>query len=274
MFGKLLKNDLKAQWHSMSGIFLAIAFIAVAAEIVTLFTENQMISVLGGMVVFFAMGGACVIVLLAMGILFSQTMFGKAGYLTLTLPVKTGSLLLSKTLSGLIWLGSVFLLFMGSLFLWIYQVQEALGDDVMQSVESLLEIFGVPSVLTITIGVTFLCLNLAILVLVAVQALHLSITLSNISPLSKFGNLGMIVMFFVIFYAVQTVTSSLGDLLPVGFVVTADSVKFASDIVTSKAQAGTGSMAIGFAGSVFRICASILLHYPTVYLVNRKINIK
>ncbi len=274
MFGKLLKNDLKAQWHSISTILLCIAFIAVGAEIFTLTTKQQAFKVLGGMLVFMALGFACIVMLIAVALMFSKTMFGRAGYLTLTLPVKTGSLLVSKTVSGLIWVFSVYSLFIGSLFLWVYQVQQTLGDQILDSVEDILSIFGVPSFLTISIGVIFFLISLAVITLVMVQALQLSITLSNISPLSKFGNIGTIVMFFVIFLVVQSLTTELSDLFPIGFVVTSDTVKFTSDIARTKAAMGGAGLGIAICGSIFRLLAAIGLHYPTVYLIQKKINIK
>ncbi len=274
MFGKLLKNDLKAQWHSMSTIFLCAAVVAVAAEIFTLASDEKAIKVMGGMLVFIALGFACIVVLIAVALMFSKTMFGRAGYLTLSIPVKTSSLLVSKTVSGLIWIFSVYALFIGSLFLWVYQVQEALGDQILDSVEDILSIFGVPSFLTIFIGVIFFLISLAVITLVMVQALQLSITCSNISPISKFGNVGTVVMFFVIFLVVQSVTTELSDIFPIGFVVTSDAIKFTSNLARTKIAMGGTGLSISICGSIFRLLAAIGLHYPTVYLIQKKINIK
>ncbi len=274
MFGKLLKNDLKAQWHSISTIFLCTFIIAAVAELYTLTSDNKIGTVFGGMLVFLALGFASIVVIIAAALLFSKTMFGKAGYLTLTLPVKTGTLLASKTVSGLIWIFTVFILFMGSLFLWVYQVQETLGEEMLESVESILKVFGVPSFLTISISVIFFCISMAVLVLVAVQAIQLSITLSNISPLSKFGNLGTIIMFFLIFAVIQSVTNGISDAIPFGVVVTADSLKITSDLVATKAAAGAGAISINLLGSILRLICAIGLHYPTSYLINHKINVK
>ena len=274
MFGKLLKNDLKAQWHSMSTIFLCTFIVAIAAELVTLTTDSKPFSIVGGMIVFIAMGFACIVVMIAAAMIFSQTMFGRAGYLTLSLPVKTTTLLKSKTISALIWIFSVYALFMGSLFLWIYQVQKTLGDEMMESVESLLSIFGVPSFLTISVGVVFFCISLAVIVLVIVQALHLGITCSHIPPVSKFGNIGAIVIFFGAFLAIQSVTNAISDAIPFGLVITSDTLKITGDIVTAKAMAGGGAMSIGVVGTILRLVFAIALHYPTTYLIKHKISIK
>ena len=274
MFGKLLKNDLKAQWHSMSTIFLCAFVVAIAAELFTIISDSQVARVLGGLLVILALGFVCVVVLIAVAMMFSKTMFGRAGYLTLTIPVKTGSLIRSKSLSGLIWIFSVYILFLASLLLWVYQVQQELGDMVMDTIEQLLTVFGIPSFMTI--GITVICtgISLAVTVLLAVQCLYLGITCSHVSPISKFGNFGAVAVFFIVLFAVQSVTSSISEALNIGMVITADEIKFTTDVTAAKMQAGMGAVGLNFMGTILRFIAAIGLHYPIAYLVKNKINIK
>jgi hypothetical protein len=274
MFGKLLKNDLKAQWHSMSVVFLCTFIVAVIAEIFTLTSDEKVITVMGGMLVSLALGFACIIIIIAVAMMFSKTMFGRAGYLTLTLPVKTGSLLASKTISSLIWVFVVYALFLGSLFLWVFQVKDALGEEVMESAENLLKLFGVPSFLTIFMGVISFCLSLAVLVLVAVQSLQLGLTLSHVSPVSKFGNIGVIIIFFGLFAVIQSVSNAIADLLPCGLVITPEVIRITSDIQSTKAALGINAMGINVIGSFVRLAIAIGLHFPTKYLIQHKVNIK
>lgn len=274
MFGKLLKNDLKAQWHSMSVVFLCTFIVAIVAEIFTLTSSNRIVTIMGGLLVSLALGFACIIIIIAVAMMFSKTMFGRAGYLTLTLPVKTGSLLKSKTISSLIWVFSVYALFMGSLVLWVFQVQDTLGEEVMDSVESLLKLFGVPSFLTIFMGIMFFCVSLAVLVLVAVQSLQLAITLSHVSPVSKFGNLGAIIVFFILVGAIQSISTGISELLPCGFVITPDVVKFTSDIYETEESMGINAMSVNVIGSLVRFGFAIVLHFPTKFLIQHKVNVK
>ena len=274
MFGKLLKNDLKAQWHSMSVVFLCTFIVAVVAEIFTLTSDNKVITVMGGLLVSLALGFACIIIIIAVAMMFSKTMFGRAGYLTLTLPVKTGSLLASKTISSLIWVFVVYALFLGSLFLWVFQVKDELGQEVMESAENLLRLFGVPSFLTIFMGVFSFCLSLAVLVLVAVQSLQLGLTLSHVSPISKFGNIGIIIIFFGLFAVIQSVSNAIADLIPCGLVITPDVIKITSDVNATKATMGMDAMGINVIGSFIRLAVAIGLHFPTKYLIKHKVSIK
>ncbi len=274
MFGKLLKNDLKAQWHSMSVVFLCTFIVAVVAEIFTLTSDNKVVTVMGGMLVSLALGFACIIIIIAVAMMFSKTMFGRAGYLTLTLPVKTGSLLASKTISSLIWIFVVYALFLGSLFLWVFQVKDALGEEVMESAENLLKLFGVPSFLTIFMGIISFCLSLAVLVLVAVQSLQLGLTLSHVSPVSKFGNIGVIIIFFGLFAIIQSVSNAIADFLPCGLVITPEVVKITSDIHSTKHALGINAMGVNVVGSLVRLAIAIGLHFPTKYLIQHKVNVK
>lgn len=274
MFGKLLKNDLKAQWHSMSIVFLCTFIIAIVAEIFTLTSDNKVVTVMGGLLVSLALGFACIIIIIAVAMMFSKTMFGRAGYLTLTLPVKTGSLLASKTISSLIWVFVVYALFLGSLFLWVFQVKDTLGPEVMESAENLLKLFGVPSFLTIFMGIFSFCVSLIVLVLVAVQSLQLGLTLSHVSPVSKFGNIGVIVIFFGLFAIIQSVSNTVADLLPFGLVITPEVIKITSDIQSTKALLGVNALAINIVGSLVRLAIAIGLHFPTKYLIQHKVNVK
>ncbi len=273
MFGKLLKNDIKAQWHSMSFVFLGIVIIAGVAEIFTVTTKNKMGSALGGLLVFLVLLFACIFIVIKTASMFSKTMFGRAGYLTLTLPVKTSTLLRSKTVSSLIWIFGVYALCFGSLFLWMAQVQEALGEDFVNSAESLLSIFGVPSFLTISFGVIYLIVSLAIIVLVMVEAMQLAITCSHVSPISKLGKFGAIVIFFAVTAFVLYVSGAVGELIKLGLVVTPEKIILSSNITEAAATVGKDSLAICVSGDIYSLICAFVLHLPTAYLIKNKVNI-
>lgn len=274
MFGKLLKNDLKAQWHSMSAIFFAIIVIAAAGELVAIFASSTMGKVLGGLAVILALLFACVFVLIAVGMMYSKTMFGRAGYLTLTLPVKTGNLIWAKTVSSLIWTYLVYFLFLGSCFLWFYQVKELMGEEMLESAESILSLFGIPTFKMIAVVCIFFAVSLAISALMIVQSIFLGITLSNVKPFSKLGLIGTIVFAFVVFYCIQTVSNGLSELLPMGMVVSPQVITFTSDTVKTATELGEGVIKISFAGPLFRLLMGILLNLPITHLTKSAVNVK
>ena len=273
MFGKLLKNDLKAQWHSMSTIFTVIFIVAAIGELATIISDNRITIVFGGLAVVLSLLFACIFIIIAVAMMFSKTLFGRAGYLTLTLPVKTSSLLWSKTASSLIWVFSVYLLFIGSFFMWVYQVKETFGGDVVESAEAILSIFGVPTFKVISIVIIFLCISLSFSVLLIVQSLYFGRACSNVSPVSKFGNLGAIAIFAVLFLVLQKLSTEISSSIPIGMVVSPEIITFTSN-TTKTAMEIADAVKINFVGPLLRLIFGIALHFPTVYLIRNKVNVK
>lgn len=274
MFGKLLKNDLKAQWQSMSAIFLCSMIIAVAGELVAFFKDTAMAKVFGGLATVLSLLFACVFVIIAVTMMFNKTMFGRAGYLTLTLPVKTSKLIWSKTLSGLIWTYLIYLLFLGSCFLWVYQIKDFVGEDAIDSAEMLFSFLGIPSFKMIAIVCIFFIISLAVSALMIIQSLYFGITISNVKPFSKLGIIGAILGFFLCFYVVQTLSVGVSELLPMGMVVSPKTIVFTSDTVGALAEAGKNAIKINFTGPIFRLIAGIALNFPIVFLAKNYVNVK
>ena len=269
MFGKLLKNDLKSQWFSIMPIYFCAFIVAVACEIGANVLKDQKQIILCGGGVSLALTAASFATIIIVAVMFSNTMFGKSGYLTLTLPVKTGSLLISKTISGLIWVFTIYSLLIGSLVLWLYQIKLVLGEQVTESVNELLSLFGVPSVRTITIGVVIICILFMALILLAVQCMYLALTLSQIKPFGSFGKIGTIAMFFILISILSTLNTTVSDSLPINVIISETSILFTTDSITTEA-----TMNFRLTGALFNIAASIALHFPMKYLINKKINLK
>ena len=269
MFGKLLKNDLKAQWFSVSAIYFCALIAVVVFEIgANILKEDKQVVLCGGGVCL-ALLVASVTTLITVALMFNNTMFGKAGYLTLTLPVKINSLLASKTVSGLIWIFSVYALLIGSLVLWLYQIKTILGDQMTDTIDSLLEIFGVPSVKTITIGIIIACILFAAIILLLVQCMYLSLTLSQIKPISSFGKFGTIALFFILIGGFLSLSGTVSDILPINIIISETSILFTSDSTVTD-----NTMNFRLTGAIFNILASVVLQFPMTFLINKKINLK
>lgn len=270
MFGKLLKNDIKAQWHLVSGIYLSALIVAAAAEGFAFFSEKQLVVVLCSFLVILILAFTSLVTLITVGVMFSNTLFGRAGYLTLSLPVKTGSLVRSKTLSGLIWIFVSYGLLIGSIFLCVARVRSVLGEQIAASADTLLALFGIPSVFSILVALVVMCISFIAVILLTVQSLYLAISLSHVSPISKLGNFGAIVMFFVILGVLQSLTVKIGGLWNFGVVITDSALTFTNDIYAASGAA----LKVGLFGTVLRAALGIALHWPITYIIKEKVNIK
>lgn len=274
MFGKLLKNDLKAQWHSVSTIFLCVFVIGGIAELFVLFSKNSTVTILGGIVVSIAMLFACLVIVIAVAMLFAKTTFGRAGYLTLTLPVKTSSLIWSKTLSGLIWTYAIYILFFGSFLLWIYQVGELMGGNFQDLADQLFTLLLGKSIQTMISTAVYYLVWFAIAMFTVVQCLYLGITCSNVSPFSKIGIPGAVVVFFGSFAVIVAITSLITNALPFGMVVDDRIVTVTSNVSETRLSMGIRANGFIFSGPLAMLVLSALLNFPITYLTKNKVNIK
>ena len=287
MFGKLLKNDLKAQWHSVSTIFLAILILCSAVELLVMYSVKDVFGIwngkqllvvsLGGAFIFLALFFACVIVLITVGILFSQTLFGKAGYLTLTLPVKTDSLIWSKTISGLVWTYIVYFLFFGAFFLFFYQIGEC-TTDLKDAAIGLFELLLGKSLETVLASMVFYLIILGIAMFLLVQCMYFAITCSNVSPISKLGNISTVVIFFGTMFAALAMILLVNKIFPFGMLVQDDIVTFSSNVYRTKAEIfslkGIKATEFVFSIPIAMLLSSVALHFPIAYLTKHKVNVK
>jgi hypothetical protein len=252
----------------LRNLFCALIAVVVFEIGANILKEDKQVVLCGGGVCL-ALLVASVTTLITVALMFNNTMFGKAGYLTLTLPVKINSLLASKTVSGLIWIFSVYALLIGSLVLWLYQIKTILGDQMTDTIDSLLEIFGVPSVKTITIGIIIACILFAAIILLLVQCMYLSLTLSQIKPISSFGKFGTIALFFVLIGGFLSLSDTISDILPINIIISETSILFTSDSTVTD-----NTMNFRLTGAIFNILASVVLQFPMTFLINKKINLK
>lgn len=274
MFGKLLKNDLKAQWYSVAPIFLCIFIVAAVAEIFVLVSKNKVVASLGGFLVCLVLLFACLVIIIAVALMFSKTVFGRAGYLTLTLPVKTRSLIWSKTLSGLIWVYSVYMLFFGALFLWIHQVGKQMGADFQEMADEMFTLLLGKSISTMISMMVYYLIWFAIIIFIIVQCIYFGITCSHISPVSKLGVLGAVAVFFIAFSLTVALTGTFSKILPFGMVICEETVTLTSNAVKTRAELGDYAYGFNFAGPLVMLVVSVLLNYPITYLTKNKVNIK
>lgn len=102
MFGKLLKQEIKATYKIFLMIFGAIVFISFA-NMVGLQTENSMILSFAMVATFFSIIAISIVFAVTVLQRYYNNLYGEEGYLMFTLPVKSWQIILSKFVSALIW---------------------------------------------------------------------------------------------------------------------------------------------------------------------------
>ncbi len=275
MIGKLIKHDLKAGARRMGNIYLA-AGIASGAMVISAFLESGLLRFLSSMVVVVVAFIAVIMTFASVIFGANKSLFGREGYLTQTLPVKTSSLIFSKWFTSSIWLLISYLFvivaFISVFVYWTSENQE--GAQVYDMINSVLQTFGVGAETvykqTLLIQAVIGLFNMSIFVMYILFA----ITLSNIRPFHKLGTMGVILYLAVIVFAVQGISYGLESLCDVTLIIESSGMSMTVS-QTAVAQAEmTGASAIGFTGVYFKTIVTVFLYILTVQLTETKINLK
>lgn len=275
MTGKLIKHELKAGAVRMSNIYLA-AFIACGAMLVSAFFKSGFMRFITSALVIGVAAVAVVVTFASVVFGANKSLFGREGYLTQTLPVRTSSLIFAKWFASSIWVIVSYALalvaFMGVFVYWTTENQE--GAQVYDMIYSFLQGFGVGAESIyqkyLSISAVIGLFNACIFVMFVLFA----ITLSNISPFHKLGSFGVIIYLALTIFIIQGATYGLANICDVTLIISSnDMMMSVSPEAVMQAQA-TGAMTIGFTGVYFKTIATVFLYILTVQLTESKINLK
>lgn len=275
MIGKLIKHDLKAGARRMGNIYLA-ALIASGAMIVSAFIESGLLRFLSSMVVVVVAFVAVIMTFASVIFGANKSLFGREGYLTQTLPVKTSSLIFSKWLTSSIWLLISYLFvivaFISVFVYWTSENQE--GAQVYDMIYSVLQTFGVGAEAvyqkSLMVQALIGLFNMSIFVMYILFA----ITLSNIRPFHKLGTMGVILYLAVIVFAIQGISYGLESLCDVTLIIEQSGMSMTVSQSAIRMAEMTGASVIGFTGVYFKTIVTVFLYILTVQLTENKINLK
>ena len=273
MLGKLLKYEIKHSARYTAAIYIAtLAFAAVS--VIALLINSTWLGVMSCFILYFAGFASVIITLVSVIKNFYDTLYGRQGYLTFTLPVKGSTVLLSKFIVSVLWIIVGFLV-MGStllvVFLYAKEKSESIFDTLLDSflVSGLAELL--PSGLVIAEAAIVLVIMALLTVITYVGYVFFVVTIANTRPFQSHPKLFGALLFLVIFSLVNTIGNVLTETLPLTFNVATDRVFFAfADMFSVE---GT-LLSYGIGGTIFSAIVAGGLLALTGYIMENKVNIK
>lgn len=275
MTGRLIKHELKAGARRMSNIYIA-AGIACLAMLFSAFFKN-------GFMRFITSAAVVVIAAIAVIVTFAsvvfganKSLFGREGYLTQTLPVRTSSLIFAKWFASSVWVLASYALaavvFVAVFVYWTTQNQE--GAQIYDMIYQFLQGFGVGAesvyqkylLISAIVGFFNAC--------IFVMYVLFSITVSNINPFHRLGTLGVILYLAGTIFVIQGITMGLEKLCDITLIIAGSGMSMTVSPEVVLQATASGAMTIGFTGVYFKILVTVFLFILTVQLTETKINLK
>lgn len=275
MIGKLIKHEFKAGIRRMGNIYLAAA-IAIGAMLFSALFNSGFLRFVCSIAVIAVALVAVIVTFVSVVFGANKSLFGREGYLTQTLPVRTASLIFSKWLSSSIWViisyALVAIAVVGVFVYWTVENQE--GAEIYDMIYSFAQSFGIGAeevyqkyiIISGIIGLFNAC--------IFVMFVMFAITLSNISPFHKLGSFGVIIYLALTIFIIQGATYGLEKLCDITLIIDPTGMAMTVDpMVVAEVQA-MGGVAIGFTGVYFKAIVTVFLYILTVQLTESKINLK
>ena len=263
MLGKLFKNEFKSSAHSILNIYLA-AVITIGVMLLSYVVKIKWISTLSTIALLLIGGLAIIITVVAVISNFYKSLYGAQGYLSFTLPVKSGHLLLSKAAVSFAW---ILLIIIGVYFYSAAMV----GQNTIETVKTLVVMFGLQGEQSIKELLVLAGVMVFVQIAVFIAEVYFSITLANTRVFQKIGMVSAIFIFFAVFIVMQILVFLLTSYVPVTLVATAEGLQFSFE---GNMLDRAGEITMGVAGFVFEVLAAAGLFAATARLMKTKINVK
>lgn len=297
MLGKLIKNAFKANASTVYNVYIAMGIMGVVM-LVLLFIDwtkwgdtgvglGLAIKALISFILCLTAGIAVIMTFMSVISEFRRNMFEKEGHLTLSLPVRSSSLLLAKWVSGSFWvLLSYFVLCLCALGSFLYVARHSLavvqGNEMYNSIYNLViemidQFCEAAGVVTPPLSVF---LNLAGLYAfsgavkgcVFVLLVYFALTLSHCRPFHKLGKAGEVIYFFGGAFVVTTFASLVTKLVKIYIVISETNFTFTLSEKEVEAAWNLGFGAFSITNLYCTAICAVFVFLITAFLIDRKAN--
>ena len=273
MLGKLIKNEIKHSARYTMAIYGA-AFAAMAVTGISLLMDSGWLGAISCGVLYVVGFAAVVVTLVSVIKNFYDTLYSRPGYLTLTLPVKGSSLLLSKIIVSFIWIVASMVVMGLTLFMIFIYGKERSGGT-LESMWEIVSVSGIldmlPSKLAIVKFLVVVVILVVATILTYVGYVFFTVTLANTRLLQSHPKFYGGLIFFAIMMIVNTIGNKLTEYLPLTVNVSSDSV-FLS--FTQMGAEPDVLISYGIGGTIFSALVAVGLLFATGYIIENKVNIK
>lgn len=273
MLGKLIKNEIKHSARYTMTIYIAVAAL-VAIMGLALITKTTWIGLMGCMALYIT--GIAVVMVTLVSVIknFYDTLYGRQGYLTFTLPVKCSTLLISKVIVSFMWIIVSFVVMVGTYILIFFYARQrtegtldVLGDAV--AISGILDLL--PSGVVIAEFVVVMGVLALITILTYVGYVYFTVTIANTRALQAHPKFFGGIIFFLLFLLVNVISTKLTELIPLTFNVTTEKVYFAFE---NMGMAEGVLLSYGIGGTIFSGIVAVALLCLTGYIMEHKVNLK
>lgn len=297
MLGKLIKNAFKANASAVYNVYIALGIVGAAMLVMLLIDWTKWgdtgvglglaIKVLISVILCLTAAVAVLMTFVGVFSEFRNNMYGKEGHLTLTLPVRSSSLILAKWISGSFWvILSYTVLCVCALGSFLYVARHSLsvvqGNEmynsvyvlVTQLIEQLCQSAGIvtPSLNVILNLGSLYAFSGGVRACVFVLLVYFALTLAHCRPFNKLGKVGPVLYFLAGTFVVNTFATLITKMVKIYIVISDTSFTFTLSEKEIEAAWNLGYGAFSITNLYCTAVCAVFVFLLTAFLVDRKVN--
>lgn len=274
MLGKLIKHEIKATSRLIPFIYLAVAAFALVT-LIGFQIRNETVGVFACVLMMIAGAAAYITTLVVIAVRFYKSMFAQEGYLTMTLPVSSGKLLFSKSLTAFLWVLASFVVMFGSIVLSLSLLFNYIGSLDPTAPDMFAELFK-PYFLPMF---WFIFSSIIIASIYFVAEVFFAIALANTGFFHKQGVGISILIYLGVNFIAGIIENFVTMLVPLSIVIDESGFHFSTqsmiqDMFQMIFSEEITSTTVGIAGFIFELVAAAVFFIITDKLLKRKLCMK
>ncbi len=273
MLGKLIKNEFK---HSGRLILLIYGAVAVMIGIlgISMISSATWLGAICCSILYVVGFAAFVVTIVSVVRNFYDSLYGKQGYLTLALPVRSGALIFTKALVAFVWVLSAFLVMLVT-YLVIFFYAKGKSESMIEILVDSLAVSGMSELLPTGEVIVQIIITVAIMVILTVVSyvslVFFTITAVNIRPLQSHPKLFGGILIFSCFGVINSLGNTFTKYFPLTVNVTTDELYLSLDKMGAVKDV---IFSYGLGGTIFSAIAGVFLLFLTSWLLEHKVNLK
>ncbi|HVI41376.1 MAG TPA: hypothetical protein VM577_12045 [Anaerovoracaceae bacterium] len=161
MLGKLIKYDIRSTWRDFSGVYMSILLGVLILPPLFNHFNNALVNTVAGFIATAIVIATIVVVVVTIFKIFNTNVFSKQGYLTMTLPVTSSQVVLSKLLVSTMWIVLTGIVSIIGMLIFILNMNTTPLAEISAAFQKLLSVIDSRGVLAIILMVVAMIVSAA-----------------------------------------------------------------------------------------------------------------
>ncbi|MFA5528495.1 MAG: hypothetical protein WC996_07745, partial [Peptostreptococcales bacterium] len=192
MLGKLLKYDLRSTWREFAGAYLAILLSVLIIPLLFRNVSNVLVSGIAGFLGVAVVIATIVVMIIMLFRIYNINVFSKEGYLTMTLPVSSPQILVSKLLISSLWIILTGIVALLGFFIFLLNMRAVSLTEIAVAFGEMLSFIGSNGIFAIILMIIAVILS----TVKEIAKLFLACSIAHIKQLNRFRIPAGILSFF------------------------------------------------------------------------------